>query len=128
MDQPSAAWWPIYLAGLSDNRKAVALRLVAGVPAPRVFIAARRDGIVVSSGLTVLDGELASIQCMATHPDVRRSGGATAVLCGIESVARAHGVSRLYLQTGADNAAAIALYERFGFSVVSRYHTRDLKS
>jgi ribosomal protein S18 acetylase RimI-like enzyme len=91
-----------------------------------VFFAARLAGTVISSGLTVLDGPLASVQCMATSPEVRRSGGAIAVLAGIEAIAAKHGAYRLYLQTDGDNAAAIGLYERFGFAIVSRYHTRDL--
>lgn len=125
-DNPSPDWWSIYLAELSANRRDVAPRLVAAVPNPRVFMSAHLDGTVISSGLTALDGGLASIQCMATRPDVRRSGGATAVLASIEAVAAENGVHRLYLQADGDNAAAIGLYERFGFAIVSRYHTRDL--
>ena len=65
-DSPTPEWMAVYLTGLSADRRAVAPTILAGLPAPRTFIACRRGGAVVGSGLTVPDGELASVQCMAT--------------------------------------------------------------
>jgi ribosomal protein S18 acetylase RimI-like enzyme len=82
-------------------------------------------GEVGSCGVTIVDGAVASVQCMATQPQFRRRGGARTVLAAIESAAASAGARWLYLQTGGDNTAARALYERTGFTVASRYHTRS---
>lgn len=125
-DAPTPEWYSVYLQGLSDSRRAQAPSIVERVPAPRVFFTALRDGVAIGSGLSVIDGELASIQCMATLAAVRRTGAATAVLCAIEGAAHQHGVRWLYLQTETANHAAVGAYTRYGFKVAGRYHTRDL--
>lgn len=126
LDHPVPAWLAVYLEGLSHDRRPVAARLVAGVPAPRKLFAVYRNGGIVASGLSALDGALASVQCMATLPHARRTGAAAAVLAAIETWAGARGARRLYLQADADNAAAIGLYDKSGFGIVGRYHTREL--
>lgn len=123
-DRPSAGWYDAYLAGVTPDRRQVAPRLVDGVPKPRVFVSAIRDGAVIASGLSVHDGALASVQCMATRPEARRTGAARAVLSAIEESARTAGKTLLYLQADAENHAAIRLYESVGFSLAGRYHTR----
>jgi len=125
-EQPTPDWFAIYLEGLSGDRRAVAPRLVEAVPEPRCFFSAVREGRVIASGLSVLDGGVASVQCMATLPEARRTGAARAVLQAIEAYAREGGARRLYLQADAGNAAAITLYEGVGFAVAGRYHTREL--
>lgn len=127
-DQRGAAWSEIYLAGLSPDRRAIALQLVDGTPEPRVFFSAVRQGEVIASGLSVLDGSLASVQCIATLATARRTGAATALLVAIERNAVANGVGRLYLQTEAANTNALRIYERYGFSLSGRYHTRELRT
>ena len=114
-----------YLSGLSPDRRIVAPSLIANLPIGHTwFVSHMTNGIATSSGLTVIDGGLASVQCMATLPEARGRGGAKAVLAAIEATARHHGASTVYLQTGGDNAAAQELYSRVGFAIVGRYHTR----
>lgn len=123
---PGPSWRATYMQGLSESRRGIAEQLVAGTPEPRTFVSCVRGGRVVASGLTIHDGIHASVQCMATEVGARRTGAASAVLAAIEAVAARSGMRRLYLQTDADNAAAIGLYRRFGFQVAGRYHTRTL--
>jgi len=123
---PDLGWMEVYLSGLTPDRRDVAPRLLAGLPMPRMVFTCRRMGRTVGSGLTIADGSLASVQCMATRPEARRQGCARSMLAAIECWAAAQGCSRLYLQTGADNDAALALYRRYGFCLEGRYHTRVL--
>jgi ribosomal protein S18 acetylase RimI-like enzyme len=124
-EQPTPDWFAVYLEGLTGDRRAVAPRIVEAVPVPRCFFSAVREGQVIASGLSVLDGGVASVQCMATLPEARRTGAARAVLEAIEGYAREGGARRLYLQADAGNVAAITLYESIGFAVAGRYHTRE---
>ena len=54
----------------------------------------------------------------------RRQGLATAVMAGLGAWARERGRHSCVLQTAGDNAPALALYERLGFTEHHRYHYR----
>ncbi len=123
---PTPEWYSIYLDGLTPDRRQVAPSLVERVPEPRMFFSGLRDGEVIASGLSVLDGSVASVQCMATRASVRRIGAARAVLAAIEAYARDGGARYLYLQTDVTNRAAMALYSSVGFTTAGHYHTREL--
>jgi N-acetylglutamate synthase len=118
-------WLDVYLAGLSGDRRAVAPRLLAGLPPQRTFFGCRREERLVSSGLSIADGALASVQCMATLTAARRQGGARGVLQAIEAHAASARCTMLYLQAEAANTAALSLYQAFGFRVAGRYHMRS---
>jgi ribosomal protein S18 acetylase RimI-like enzyme len=90
-----------------------------------MFFACHLAGEIVASGLSVADGELASVQCMATRSDARRRGCARAVLRAIEAWAAGQGARHLYLQAERANHAAIALYEGIQFRVAGAYHVRS---
>lgn len=126
--EPSEAWMGTYLSGLSVDRRGVAQQLIANLPREAQFVAVHMDPApkdnVSSTGLTIADGPLASVQCMATLPTHRRQRGAWHILTAIENLAQRNCATHLYLQTGGDNIAAQALYTMFGFSIVGHYHTR----
>ena len=125
MQEPTQLWLDIYLAGLSPDRREIAPRLLAGLPAQRTYFGCMRSGQLISSGLSIIDGPLASVQCMATLATARRQGGANAVLQAIEANARDAGCKRLYLQAEAANSPALSLYQAFGFRAIGRYHMRS---
>lgn len=116
-------WLHVYLSGLSADRRDVAPSILERLPRA-CYVSEWRAGHVVASGLTIVDGKVASVQCMATLPQARRSGAATAVLAAIEHHAAAAGARHLYLQTDAGNSAAQALYRRAGYDILGHYHTR----
>jgi len=67
----------------------------------------------------LLCGEL-HVQNVVTAPECRRRGVAAALLQHVIDRARRQGVESAFLEVRAGNAAAIALYRRFGFTVVSK--------
>jgi ribosomal-protein-alanine N-acetyltransferase len=67
----------------------------------------------------LIAGEL-QIQNLATAPSFRRQGVAARLLQRALERSRAAGLEAAWLEVRAGNAAAIALYERFGFHAVSR--------
>ena len=83
------------------------------------FAALEGDTVTAYGGmLTVLDeGQITNI---ATHPNYRRQGLAAKVLSALLEQARAKGIVSVTLEVRASNAAAIALYQKFGFSAVGK--------
>lgn len=67
----------------------------------------------------LISGEL-QIQNVATAPAFRRQGVAARLLAGVLKRAAATGFDSAWLEVRIGNAAAIALYERFGFAGVAR--------
>lgn len=122
--RPASGWLDAYLSGLTLDRRPVAPAILERLPKSAIYIGARINSQIISSGLTIPDGTLASVQCMATLPGAQRQGGAHRVLEAIEHAAAHNGQTALYLQTDADNHAAQALYRRAGFTIIGHYHTR----
>lgn len=83
------------------------------------FAALEGDRITAYCGmLTVLDeGQITNV---ATHPDHRRRGLAAKVFLALLEEARARGIVSVTLEVRVSNAPAIALYQKFGFSVVGK--------
>ena len=121
---PSPEWIDVYLSGLSSDRRAMAPRILQRLPSSARFVGASSGGRLISSGMTIPDGSVASVQCMATLAEARRGGGAQRVLAAIEHTAAQHGCKTIYLQASGDNHGALELYERMGFIVIGHYHTR----
>ena len=89
-------------------------------PDSHVFLTARAGERVVGyiGMMYVLDeGYISNV---AVHPDYRRRGVADALLRELEARARALLLSFLTLEVRAQNAAAIALYEKHGYRVAGR--------
>ena len=60
------------------------------------------------------------IQTIATSPEARRRGVATALLDALLAYGKEHALAVYYLEVRASNLAAQALYEKFGFVAVGR--------
>ncbi|HEY1276512.1 MAG TPA: GNAT family N-acetyltransferase [Thermoleophilaceae bacterium] len=64
-------------------------------------------------------GESLYIDALATIPELRRRGAASALLDAIEQLARKRGLPAVALDTSLDNKPARALYARAGFEEVA---------
>lgn len=60
----------------------------------------------------------ANIVNVATHPDFRRMGCASALLDELEAFLQSKGVKRIYLEVRVSNIAARTLYENKGYRAV----------
>jgi putative acetyltransferase len=82
------------------------------------FIAARgAQGIPLGCGAVVLDGATGEIKRMFVDEAARGQGLANAILALLEHHAFTHGVRLMQLETGPQQPAAIALYERSGYKI-----------
>src|SRR5437773_7112968 len=80
-----------------------------------MFFIARIDGQAVGCGGVAFEREVAEVKRMYVRPMARRRGMAQAILRRLEEEALARGVSRLVLETGDAQVAAIRFYERACF-------------
>lgn len=79
------------------------------------FFIATLDGAPVGCGGVALLEGFAEVKRMFVRPAVRGQGVAQALIAGLTTVARQHGVSVLRLETGTAQHAALRFYEREGF-------------
>ena len=81
-----------------------------------LFFIARLDGEPVGCGGVAFEDGFAEVKRMYVRPHARGRGIAPTILGRLEDEARARGVSRLTLETGDAQHAAIHFYERAGFT------------
>jgi putative acetyltransferase len=103
----SASLYPI-----EGRRPADIARLAA---ADVRFLVARRDGIAVGCAALLLDPPSGEIKRMFVSTEARGLKLGAGLLAALEDEARRAGLSRLRLETGPRNAAALALYTASGY-------------
>ena len=90
-----------------------------------VAVVARLDGVAVGCGALRRAAELGpgvgELKRMYVAPGARRRGVGRAVLLELERVARAQGLTRLVLETGARQPEALGMYAAAGYGRIERY-------
>jgi GNAT superfamily N-acetyltransferase len=123
-----AAVDPDWIAAFGENRARLEgyAALLAAIE-PRSAVAfVDLDGVPAAIGFGVLERGWVGIFGMVTRSDVRRRGGARAVLDALAIWAADQSAHGLYLQVETDNAPARVLYESAGFVRNHGYHYRVL--
>jgi N-acetylglutamate synthase len=115
-------WLAVYLAGISDDRRSAAPRILARVPQTRGFVIVRRRGKPIATALGVITGDIAIVECVMTAADARRTGAAGSVMRGLEAWALSKGTQTSALQAVLTNAPAQALYAGLGYVEIGRQH------
>ena len=77
----------------------------------------RRDGHAVAYGGMLCVGDEGQITNIATHPDYRRQGYASAVVEALKKYAKNNRLDVVTLEVRESNAAAIKLYTSHGFKI-----------
>lgn len=91
----------------------------------RVDDAAERVAIARGAVTSAPSGRRwAGVTAVEVAPEHRRRGLGTHIVAGLASWAREQGATDVYLQVSADNAAAVAAYEKLGFVEHHRYRYR----
>lgn len=97
-------------------KPALAEVLTAIKPPSGFFMKQDPDNGAVATVLCVQDNDLAGIMSLAVARSRRREGLGTEMLTSALRWARISGAKTAWLQVEVDNASALALYDRFGFS------------
>jgi GNAT superfamily N-acetyltransferase len=125
-DTPGDDWYAM-IAEHKGALPATARRILTGVP-ETVFAHVRdADGdlVAVARGAVTGPDRWHGISLLQTAPSVRRQGLAQHVLRAMAWWARQRGATRAYLQVEERNTAAVALYQRLGFTTHHTYLTRE---
>lgn len=125
-ETPSEGWVSVYLGNISPDRRPFAAAILARVPAPRVFAAACRDGVVAATALGVRHEDAVIAECVGTAVSARRQGAASAVMQALEAWAEGQGARTIGLQAVTTNMPAQDLYAALGYTAAGTYHYRFL--
>lgn len=101
----------------------VAIRLLTSAPW-QAFASVRSGGETIAIGRVAAAAGWAGLTAVEVDPRYRRRGLAAAVTAALAGAAAGQGVTQLYLQVEDDNAAALALYKKIGFTDHHGYHYR----
>ena len=118
-------WWQVDGRG-GDDAPAVARKILEGCPS--VYALVRdNDGRPAAVGRLALPAgsNQGGLYCMATLPEVRRRGLASAILESLLRAGNHRGVTGFWLLVTAANHGAQALYAKSGFQEAGRYLYRQ---
>ena len=93
---------------------------LSGVPLTRKYIVAIEEKEIVGYGGIALAGDVADIHTLTVIPSHRRKGIASHMLHELESWGRQKKVTAFMLEMREGNVEAQPLYEKHGYSIVSR--------
>jgi len=93
---------------------------LSGVPRTRKYIVAMEESSIIGYAGIALAGDVADIHTLTVLPPYRRRGIASSMLDQLEKWASSKKVSALMLEMREGNLEAEPLYEKHGYSVISR--------
>lgn len=105
-----------------DRLDAAHLRRLLAAPTAQFIVAAEGKAVTGYALLLYRTGSaIARLYSFAVDPPHRRTGVATRLLRAAERAARARGRTEMRLEVRPDNPAAIAFYQRRGYSGIGTY-------
>jgi ribosomal protein S18 acetylase RimI-like enzyme len=115
--EPTADWLALWDdAEGYGARLPLAREILAAIAQPAAFALLRSEGEAVAQARAVADASLLGLFAVATRPAHRRRGLARACLGALARWGMEQGATTAYLLVERDNAPAIGLYERLGFT------------
>lgn len=116
-DRLDQAWMDAYrrMVPVPETEMPALLSILNGIAARPRFATLWQDGQPVAACLSVLDRGWAGFYKVACRPDRRGQGLSRRLMADMMARAVGDGAVGAYLQVGAANAPALALYDRLGF-------------
>jgi len=122
LDAPAQAWASVYTApGFDAEDGALRVQLLSRSGFAR-YAYVQSAGVSLAAGTACISRDWLSVHGMRTLPHARGQGLGASLLCAFVDLARQRAVTRAFLQVEADNAPALGLYRRFGFTTAWTYH------
>ena len=124
----SEDWINTYLqaSGYDSSTMSVRRGILERTEQPRVYVQANEANSIDGVGFGVVEGKWLGVFNIATHPDKRRSGVATAINHTLGMWGDTLGATKVYLQVETNNTTAKELYTKLGFAHAYTYWYRKL--
>lgn len=124
--EAEGAWLAAYqeITGADPAEMVKMRRILKGIVPESCYALCYEGGRAVACGRSVCEDGVVGLYGIATDPARRRRGHAARLIEGLLERAARHGAQSGYLQVAADNAPALNLYARLGFSETYRYWYR----
>jgi len=110
--------------GLDAEASGQHRRILSRIPASTGYATLKIDGEAVGFGLIVVDPPFAGLFDIIVTPTCRGSGKGGRIVSALLAWAKHRGADKAFLQVHQANAAAVKLYEKYGFSTAYGYHYR----
>jgi GNAT superfamily N-acetyltransferase len=120
----TSEWRGLYAGAQAPERLGEHFDILSLLRPPCGFIVAHAAGKPAGVAVVGRVGDDVAVDCVLTHPAVRRSGAATAVMYAAEAWASAERATRLLLTVAQSNDPARALYAKLGYEPLTSYHFR----
>lgn len=124
LEQPTQTFLDLYcdIEGLTGVKAEAFRDMLTKLPGEAVFALAHDvEDRPAAVGVGVAHGGRLGLFNIATHPDARRQGLASAVVGELCRWGKRKGLSEAYLQVAMGNLGARAVYERLGFRTLYEY-------
>jgi ribosomal protein S18 acetylase RimI-like enzyme len=116
----------VHMEEARQDKKAVYRQIMSGIGPRTCYLQVLAQSVPVGIGMSVCERGWAGLYSVATAAHYRRRGVGTEIVRSLAEWAAQHGATQLYLQVMKNNAPALALYEKLGFSHLYSYHYRTL--
>lgn len=121
LDTPNPGWWQL-VTDTTEPSPAQRHVLTGGAEGHEMaYCAAHTDGELAGAARGALVDDLLYLSSLTVGREHRRRGLATRLMNRLGTWASARRATACVLQVAADNAAALAVYERLGFEESHRY-------
>jgi GNAT superfamily N-acetyltransferase len=122
-ERPTHEWFQAWHAAVGADPDPQ-WRLLQRVAPPSAYASVELGAETIAVGRAVADTGWVGVFSMATRPEARGKGAAGAVLAALADWAAVSDVERMYLQVEHENAVAMRLYGRVGFSELCGFYFR----
>jgi hypothetical protein len=123
---PLEQWMGVFseISGSLAEKQPAHTQILRNILNPHLTAALEISGKWVACGLGVLEREWYGLFDIVTHPDYRRQGVGTRLVAGMLDWVKSQGARKSYLQVMENNAPALGLYAKLGYTDAYGYWYR----
>lgn len=125
-EQVSAEWLDHFcrLNGVKEQFRGVMERMLSNIRTKKGFISFYEEGQVVACGFGVIEGEYIGLYDIVTDINYRNRGFGEQMILNLLKWGIEHGAKHSYLLVVSNNAPALRLYSKLGYSEIYQYWYR----